>query len=114
MIKGPERSDIIGAITSLRRAKKAKLFANAADLLSVPRRRRSEVNLSRIARVSKKGDVVVVPGKVLSAGAIEHPVDVVAIAFSAGAKKKISEAGGACRDFSWLISRGAKGIILVK
>lgn len=113
-MKGPERADIIEAITMLRRAKKTKFFAYVAKLLSISRRRRAEVNVSKISRVSKKGGAVVVPGKVLSTGAIEHPVDVVALSFSPGAKKKITAAGGNCRDFHWLISRGAKDVIILK
>jgi large subunit ribosomal protein L18e len=114
MKKGPERQDIIEAITALRRAPKAKLFRHVADRLSVPRRGRTEVNISKISRCSKKGGVVVIPGKVLNTGLISQPVDVVALSFSEGARKKIEAAGGHCRDFSWFVKNGVKDVVLIE
>ena len=52
------------------------------------------VNISKIAKLTKKGDTVAVPGKVVGAGTLEHSVTVAALQFSVVAKKKISDAGG--------------------
>ena len=52
------------------------------------------VNISKINALTKKGDTVAVPGKVLGNGSINHPVIVAAQAFSTSAKQKIEAAGG--------------------
>ena len=46
------------------------------------------------SRAANEGDVIVVPGKVLGAGAINKKLTVAAFRFSASAVKKIEEAGG--------------------
>ncbi len=65
-----------------------------AEGLDSSKRRRVVVNLSRIDRNTREGDVVAVPGKVLSSGGLTHPVTVAAFQFSGMAKRKIELAGG--------------------
>ena len=110
---GPERKDIIEAVTLLKR-KKVALFTKIADILTGPRRQRPAVNVSKISKFTKPKSVVVVPGKVLGTGTIEHPVDVAALDFAASAKEKIEAAGGKCRDFKWLAEKGVKDVIILK
>lgn len=62
----------------------------ALDLES-PTRSRRAVNLSRINRFSKESEIVVVPGKVLGSGVINHNVTIAAFSFSEGAIEKLSE-----------------------
>ncbi len=73
---------------------KAPIWRAVAEELEKPRRQRRAVNISRINRYTKEGDVVVVPGKVLGAGTLDHPVTVAAAAFSKTAIEKIKAAGG--------------------
>lgn len=113
VVKGPERPDIIGAVKLLR-STRIPLFVRIAKLLLLPTRRRIETNIKKIAKFSKAGDIVVVPGKVLGEGMIDHAVEVVALSFSTSAKTKIERAGGHCRDFAWLIKRGAKDVKLLR
>ena len=61
--------------------------------------RKVEVNIWKINKYTKKGEVVIVPGKVLGDGTLDHPVKVAAKAFSESAKKKILEAGGKIISF---------------
>lgn len=72
----------------------APIWRAVAEELEKPRRRRRAVNISRINRCTTSGDVVVVPGKVLGAGSLEHPVTVAAIGFSKIALEKIRARGG--------------------
>lgn len=72
----------------------ANIWRYIAELLELPTRRKIVVNLSKINRYTKDGDIVIVPGKVLGAGVIEHRVVVVAPAFSQQAINKIKVAGG--------------------
>jgi large subunit ribosomal protein L18e len=69
------------------------LWVDIAARLSKPTRHTAEVNISQINRYTEKGDTVVVPGKVLGAGVLDHTVTVSAFAFSRTAKEKISAAG---------------------
>jgi len=52
---------------------------------------------------------VVVPGKVLGAGNLDHPVSVAAFSFSTQARLKISKARGKCLSISELIEVNPKG-----
>jgi len=61
-----------------------------------PRRRRYEVNLSKLERFAAQGDTVIVPGIVLGEGELKKRVTVAAVKFSADAKRKIEKAGGKC------------------
>lgn len=73
---------------------KAPIWRAIARELEKPRRKRRCVNISRINRYTKSGDTVVVPGKVLGSGSLDHPVTVAAISFSKTAFEKIKATGG--------------------
>ena len=72
---------------------KADIWSRVADDLEKPTRQRRVVNLSNLSRYTKESEVVVVPGKVLGAGNLEHKITVSAFQFSSGAKEKIEKAG---------------------
>ncbi len=79
-------------LVSEARKQETPFWKRVADDLDKSSRRRVEVNLSRIARASKEGETVVVPGKVLGSGELPHKVRVVAHSFSQSARKKLKEA----------------------
>ncbi|MFA5771999.1 MAG: 50S ribosomal protein L18e [Thermoplasmata archaeon] len=79
---------------------KAPIWKEVANMLRTPSRRKTEVNLDRIARVVNKNETIIVPGKVLGTGSIDVPVTVAAFSFSASARSKILSAKG--RDLSVL------------
>lgn len=87
----------------------AKIWRAVAEELEKPRRRRRVVNVSRINRYTKDGDVVVVPGKVLGAGDLDHKVIVAAIGFSKSALEKIKNAGGEAISIFELVERNPTG-----
>lgn len=64
--------------------------------LNRPRRKRFEVNLSRLEKFATQGDTIIVPGIVLGEGDIKKKLTVAAVKFSAEARKKIEKAGGKC------------------
>ncbi len=70
---------------------------------------RAEINISRIARYTKKNDIVLVPGKLLGSGSINHPVTVGAVGFSIVAKDKLTSAGGKHMSIKELMSKVPKG-----
>ncbi len=105
----PELIELIRFLRKQSRENKAEIWRDVAERLAKPRRKRLSVNLSCLERNTQKKEAVVVPGKVLSAGKLSHPITVTAFAFSAVAKEKISAANGKCLSFSDLIKKNPKG-----
>ncbi len=115
---GPTNFELRRLIHDLRkssRAFNAPAWRYVAELLSRPTRRRVVVNLSKINRHARPGEVVVVPGKVLGAGMLEKPVTVAAFSFSAEAIRKIREAGGRPLTIRQLLeeNRAARGVRII-
>jgi large subunit ribosomal protein L18e len=67
------------------------------------------VNVSQLNRYTKRGETVLVPGKVLGAGKIDHPLTVAAFAFSKLACSKIISAKGNCLSIPELMKKKPKG-----
>jgi large subunit ribosomal protein L18e len=65
--------------------------------------------VGRIARYTKEGETVAVPGKILGTGTIEHKITVAAMNFSKEAKDKILNAGGKCLTIDDLLKTNPKG-----
>lgn len=108
-IANPELNDTIAALKRKGRQNKSPVWLRVADFLGKPRRSRMAVNVSRIARNTKKGDVVAVPGKVLAAGLVGHSVRIGAFKFSQTARAKIEKAGGSCVSLTKLADEHPKG-----
>jgi len=88
---------------------KVALWVDLAERLMQPRRARAEVNLSHLSRYSSGGSTVVVPGKVLGAGKLEHPISVAAFKFSGTARRKIVGAGGKALTIQQLLEQNPSG-----
>ena len=61
--------------------------------LDVPTRIRATVNLYKINKLTKDGANVIIPGKVLSVGSIDHKVNIAAISYSDAARKALIASG---------------------
>jgi len=98
------------AIANTKRASgKSELWEEVRRVISLPTRKRIEINLSRLDRVTKANDTVVVPGKVLGAGVMTHKLSIAALSFSSVAKKSIEKAGGKCTTIDVLAAQNPKG-----
>jgi large subunit ribosomal protein L18e len=104
----PQLDTLIGDLKRIGRESSAPIWGDIAKRLEKPRRNYAEVNLSRINRHSNANDTILVPGKVLSAGAIDKPVTVSALGFSKKAYEKISKSGK-CMRIEELIKANPKG-----
>ncbi len=60
--------------------------------VAIPSRIRSTVNLYKINKLTKDGDNVIVPGKVLSVGSMDHKVNISAISYSIAARSALMDA----------------------
>ncbi|MEK6757758.1 MAG: 50S ribosomal protein L18e [Nanoarchaeota archaeon] len=70
-------------------AKKNDKWNSVAGILSGSRKIRVNLNLEDIDKKAKDGDIVVIPGKILSQGELNKKVKVVALNFSEKAKEKL-------------------------
>jgi len=87
----------------------ADIWKRIAFDLEMPSRRRRVINVFKLGKCTKSGENVIVPGKVLGTGVINHGINVAAFAFSDGAKKKITLAKGQCMTIEGMISKNPKG-----
>jgi large subunit ribosomal protein L18e len=85
----PQLIDLIGLLKKESREKQAAIWLDVADHLAKSRSQRVAVNLSKINRHTKKADVVVIPGKLLASGNIDHVVTVASFDISDKAKAKL-------------------------
>ncbi|MBS7608580.1 MAG: 50S ribosomal protein L18e [Candidatus Bathyarchaeia archaeon] len=105
----PQLIELIRFLKKQSREQKAPIWKAIAEKLAVSKRRRIAVNISRINRYTEKNETVVVPGKVLGVGELNHPVTVAAFAFSETAKQKIKKARGKCLTIPELVKKNPKG-----
>jgi large subunit ribosomal protein L18e len=88
----PELVKLIRSLKKQSREKDAKIWHDVAENLSKSRRQRISVNLSQINRHTKRSDIVIVPGKVLGSGNLEHSLTIAAFDMSEKAEGKLKAA----------------------
>ncbi len=89
----PLLKDLIEELKKRSNEQSVNLWKRIALDLEKPTRQRRVVNLSRINRYTKENDIIVVPGKVLGSGILNHKLTISAYQFSDQAKDKIEKAG---------------------
>jgi large subunit ribosomal protein L18e len=105
----PQLIELISLLRKTSREQQAPIWLDVADYLSKTRSQRVAVNLSSINRYTEKADVVVVPGKVLASGVLDHAVTVAAFEASAPAKAKIAAAKSKYITIQELIGKNPQG-----
>lgn len=81
--------ELIKELKILSIKEKVGLWKALALELEKSERLKKPVNVSKIDKYTKKGDIVVVPGKILADGELKKDVTVAAFQFSEAAKTKI-------------------------
>ena len=105
----PEHVKMIRFLRKKSNDAEANIWDTIAEKLGVSKHRRVSINISRMNRYSSDGETVVVPGKVLGAGNLDHKLSVAAFSFSKLAKEKIERAGGECLTIQALANRNPQG-----
>ncbi len=77
-------------IISLKKQKN-KFWIDIANLLASPKRSSVEVNIVKINKNSKPNDIVLVPGKILSEGSLEHELTIAFFNASKKAREKLKK-----------------------
>lgn len=109
---GPTNVQMVGLIGLLRKhsiEQKAGIWKSIADELEKPTRQRRIVNLYRINKYSKNNENVIVPGKVLGTGLLNHKVNIAAWSFSDSAIQKVKMVNGACMSIHEMLQKNPKG-----
>ncbi|RMG31676.1 MAG: 50S ribosomal protein L18e [Methanobacteriota archaeon] len=107
--ENPVVASLIKALKVAANKHEAPIWRTVSKKLQRPRRRKIVVNLSKIARYTKDGEAVVVPGKVLGSGELDRPITVAAVAFSKSAQEKIAAANGKAIKIMDLVEENPKG-----
>ncbi len=87
----------------------ANVWEELARGLGKSNRARAEVNVSQISRHTYEGDTIVVPGKVLGSGRLNHSLSVAAFDFSSRARELILAEGGEVLTIDELLDKNPKG-----
>jgi len=88
---------------------KRRIWKKVSKKLSGPRRERIEANLYRINKKTKENDVIVVPGKVLGVGEIDHKLTIACLNCSKTARKKIESSGSKLLSIEELFEQNPEG-----
>ncbi len=107
--ENPELMELIRALKNKARENNAKIWKDIAMRLESPSSNYAEVNVSRIQRYARDGEVLVVPGKLLGSGTLDKKVTVAAWKFSKKAEEKVKNAGGRVISISQLMMENPKG-----
>ncbi|MCY0851264.1 50S ribosomal protein L18e [Thermoplasma acidophilum] len=99
----------IETLANISRESGSKLWRDIAERLASRRRGYASVNLSKIDKYAKDGDIIVVPGYVLGVGKISKKVTVGAYKFSKTAMEKLSNSGCAFMNISEIAKDNPKG-----
>lgn len=88
---------------------KSGFWKRIAEELTKPTRQRRIVNLSRINRHTKENENIIVPGKVLASGDLDHKLTIAAWQFSEQALDKIKKADSKAVLITELVKENPKG-----
>lgn len=107
--ENPDRLKLIDELKEASRGNNAKIWAAVAKELSRSRKNRRSVDIWRINRYTSKGDTVIVPGKLLGDGILDHKVKIAAFSFTESARKKVDVVGGKVMTIPELIKKNPRG-----
>lgn len=105
----PQITQLIINLKEKSHKENATIWKDIARKLEGSTRRQAEVNLSQINRHSKPEELILVPGKVLGSGVLDHKVHIAALNFSKKAAEKIDIAGGKCLEINQLMEKNPTG-----
>lgn len=114
-LSNPEK---IQTLTLLRQAGKSserRIWRDMSNRLESHKSQLSNVNISKVSKLTKEGDVVIIPGKVLGSGIIDHKIHIGAFSFSGVAVEKIRRADGEPLSIRAFIQKyiNHKGLIIL-
>ena len=88
---------------------KRRIWKQVSKKLSGPRRNRIEANLIRINKKTKENDTIVIPGKILGIGDLDHKITIACVNWSTPAKTKIENSGSRLITIEELFEQNPEG-----
>jgi large subunit ribosomal protein L18e len=112
----PRLTKLIFDLKAKSREQKVAIWRDIAERFERPARHYAAVNISKINRHTTENEIVLVPGKVLGTGALDHPVTVAALNFSDAAEMLITGANGTCVTIEQLMQTNpaGKGVRIIR
>jgi len=107
--KNKQMSKLIESLKIAAIEKNVPLWKRIAVDLEKPTRNRREVNVFKIEKFARDGEIIVVPGKVLGSGALSKKVTVAALSFSDSARDKIKSIHGETLRIAELLEKNPQG-----
>lgn len=107
-ITGPSNYYVRKLIRDLWKTK-INIWKTVSTKLSDPRRNKVKANLYRINKKTSKNEVIVIPGKVLGMGELNHTLTIACLEYSKSAKKKIESSGSKLITIEELLEQNPKG-----
>ncbi|MBC7081520.1 MAG: 50S ribosomal protein L18e [Thermoplasmatales archaeon] len=104
----PQLIKTINMLREVARRNNSRIWEVIARKLEKPSKNFAEVNVGKIVKNLREGEVAIVPGKVLGLGDAGK-IEVAALKFSKSAKKKIEEAGGKCYSLVEIAEKNPEG-----
>jgi large subunit ribosomal protein L18e len=105
----PEILQLIKFLKVQSKEKDAGIWLAVAERLAKPSRQRIAVNLSKINRYTEKSETIIVPGKILASGTLDHSVTVAAFDASDKAKVKLAAAKAKYLSIRELMEKNPQG-----
>ncbi len=105
----PERIQLIRLLKKQSRENEVAIWVNVAKYLAKTQPQRTSVNLSKINRYSQKNETVIIPGKILGSGKLDHPTTIAAFSISKKATEKIKAVKAKYLTIQELIEKNPKG-----
>ncbi|MFX1376651.1 MAG: 50S ribosomal protein L18e [Promethearchaeota archaeon] len=88
---------------------KIRIWKKVSKKLSGPRKNRVSPNIYRINKKTKENDVIVIPGKILGMGELDHTLTIACLECSKSAKQKIESSGSKLISIEDLLEQNPKG-----
>ena len=105
----PERIQLIRLLKKQSREKQVAVWINVAKYLAKTQPQRTSVNLSKINRYSEKNETLIVPGKILGSGKLDHPATIASFSISKKAREKLKAVKAKYLTIHELIEKNPKG-----
>ncbi|MEA2054639.1 MAG: 50S ribosomal protein L18e [Candidatus Thermoplasmatota archaeon] len=104
----PQITELVSYLYASAEKHNAGIWKAIAKRLEKSSRSRAEINVGKIMKHINKGEIALIPGKVLGDGEAGK-FEVAALGFSGQARKKIENAGGKCYSIKEIVEKNPAG-----
>ena len=90
-VTGPSNHHTRKLIRDLWKTKR-RIWRRTSEIIGKPARNRVEINLFRLNKITKDNDIVLIPGKILGSGNMDHSITCASLNISTLAEEKLKNA----------------------